>query len=123
MTQNTGSEKKYPSSGSWDYKEIMRELDRRSSKKRIYVQVGDQIYNLKNPYREDAYELGYKLADQIYESIRESDTDICDIAQNLGLKADNIKNVKDHVFYQKYELDQYVSLGEASEYKRFDPNL
>lgn len=50
-------------------------------------------------------------------------TDICDIAENLGFKADNIKNVKDHVFYQKHELDQYVSLGEASEYKRFDPYI
>ncbi len=40
------------------------------------------MYILKNPYREDAYELGYKLADQIYDSIRECDTDICDIAEN-----------------------------------------
>ena len=56
------------------------------------------IHGTINPYREDAYELGYKLADQIYDSIRESDTGICDIAQNLGFKADNIKNVKDHVF-------------------------
>ena len=98
MTQNAGSEKKYPSSGSWEYKEVMRELDRQSSKKRIDVQVGDQIYILKNPSHEGPYELGDKLADQIYESIRESDTDICDIAQNLGFKADNIKNLKDHVF-------------------------
>nr|ULD16120.1 hypothetical protein [Cylindrotheca closterium] len=107
MTQNAGSEKKYPSSGSWDYKEIMRELDRQSSKKRIDVQVGDQIYILKNPYHEGPYELGDKLADQIYESIRESDTDICDIAQNLGFKADNIKNVKDHVFYNEHDIDRY----------------
>ena len=70
MTQNAGSEKKYPSSGSWDYKEIMRELDRQNSKKTIYVQVGDQIYILKNPYHEGPYELGDKLADQIYESIK-----------------------------------------------------
>ncbi len=69
MTQNAGSEKKYPSSGSWDYKEVMRELDRQSSKKRIDVQVGDQIYILKNPYHEGPYELGDKLADQIYESL------------------------------------------------------
>ena len=76
MTQNAGSNKKYPSSGSWHYKEVMRELARQSSKKRIVVQVGDQIY----------------------ESIREFNTDICDIAQNLGSKADNIKNVKYYVF-------------------------
>ena len=54
----------------------MRELARQSSKKRIVVQVGDQIY----------------------ESIREFNTDICDIAQNLGFKVDNIKNVKYYVF-------------------------
>jgi hypothetical protein len=34
MTQNADSEKKYSLSGSWDYKEIMRELDRQSSKKK-----------------------------------------------------------------------------------------
>ena len=123
MTQNAGSDKKDPSSGSWDYVDIMRELDKQSNKKIIDVQVGDQIYILKNPYHEGPYELADKLADQIYESIRESDTDICDIAENLSFKADNIKNVKDHVFYQKHELDQYVSLGEASEYKRFDPYI
>ena len=121
MTQNAGSEKKYPSSGSWDYKEVMRELDRQSSKKRIDVQVGDQIYILKNPYHEGPYELGDKLADQIYESIRESDTDICDIAQNLGFKADNIKNVKDHVFYNEHDLDRYGP--DQIERKQFDPNL
>ena len=123
MTQNAGSDKKDPSSSSWDYVDVMRELDKQSNKKIITIQVPDQIYTIKNPYREDAYELGYKLADQIYDSIRESDTDICDIAENLGFKTDNIKKVKDHVFYQKHELDQYVSLGEASEYKRFDPYI
>ena len=101
MTQNAGFDKKDPSSGSWDYVDVMRELDKQSNKKIITIQV----------------------ADQIYDSIRESDTDICDIAENLGFKADNIKNVKDHVFYQKHELDQYVSLGEVSEYKRFDPYI
>ena len=101
MTQNAGSDKKDPSSSSWDYVDVMCELDKQSNKKIITIQV----------------------ADQIYDSIRESDTDICDIAENLGFKADNIQNVKDHVFYQKHELDQYVSLGEASEYKRFDPYI
>ena len=123
MTQNAGSEKKYPSSGSWDYKEVMRELDRQSSKKRIDVQVGDQIYRFKNPSRKNADELQFKLAEEIYDSIRECDTDICDIAENLGFKADNIKNVKDHIFYKEHELDQYASLGEKPEHKKFDPNL
>ena len=123
LTQNAGSEKKEPLKGSYNYVEVMKELDRQSSKKIVEIEVGDQIYILKTPYREDAYELADQMADQMYESIRECDTDICDIAKNLGFKADNIKNVKDHVFYQKHELDQYVSLGEASEYKRFDPYI
>jgi hypothetical protein len=58
MTRNTGSDKKEPSSGSWNYKEVMTELERQSSKKRINIQVGDQIYSLKNPYRDGPYELG-----------------------------------------------------------------
>ena len=123
MTQNAGSDKKEPSKGSYDYVEVMKALDCQSSKKIVEIEVGNQIYILKNPSREDAYELGYELADQMYDSIRECDTDICYIAKNLGFKANNIKNVKDHVFYQKHELDQYVSLGEASEYKRFDPYI
>ena len=101
----------------------MKELDRQSSNNRIEIQVGDQIYMFKNTYRQKADELQFILAEKIYDPIRESDTDICDIAENLGFKADNIKNVKDHIFYQKHELDQYVSLGEASEYKRFDATL
>lgn len=83
----------------------MRELDKQSNKKRITIQVADQIYTIKNPYRQNADELGYELADQIYYSIRKSDRDICDIAENLGFKTNNIKNIKDHVFYQKHELD------------------
>ena len=121
-TQNAGSEKKDPSSGSWDYKEVMRELDRQSSRKKVEIEVGDQIYTIKNTYREDAYELGYKLADQIYDSIRECDTDICDIAKKLGFKADNIKNVKDHVFYNKHYLDR-LAPAEPVEYRRFDANI
>ena len=127
LARNVGSEKKEPSYGSWDYKEVMRELERQSSRKKVEIEVGDQIYTIKNSYREDAYELGYKLADQIYDSIRESDTDICDIAQNLGFKADNIKNVKDHVFYNKHYynkhyLDRLVP-AEPVEYRRFDANI
>ena len=47
MTQNAGSEKKYPSSGSWDYVDVMRELDKQSNKKIITIQVADQIYTIK----------------------------------------------------------------------------
>lgn len=48
-------------------------------------------------------------------------TDIFDIAQNLGFKADNIKNVKDHVFYNEHDLDRYGP--DRIERKQFDPNL
>jgi len=95
----------------------MRKLDWQSTKKRIDVQVGDQIYILKPPYHGDPYELG----DQIYELIKESDADICDSIQNLGFTADNIKNLKDLVFYNEHNLDQYGL--DQIEHKQFDPNI
>ena len=121
MTQNAGSDKNQPSSGSWNYKEVMRELDGQSSKKIITIQVADQTYNIKNPYRLNADELQFELAEEIYDSIRECDTDICDIAENLGFKAGNIKNVKDHVFYNEHDLDRYGP--DEIEHKRFDATL
>ena len=48
-TQNAGSEKKEPSKGSYDYVDVMKELDKQSSKNRIEIQAGDQIYMIKNP--------------------------------------------------------------------------
>jgi len=120
-TQNGGSEKKEPSFDSYNYVDIMKELDKQSNKKIITIQVYDQTYNIKNPYHESAYELADKLAAQIYDSIRESDTDICDIAANIGFKADNIKNVKDHIFYNEHDLDRYGP--DYMERKQFDPNL
>ena len=54
-------------------------------------------------------------------SIREFDMDICDIAENLSSKADNIKNVKDHVFYNEHDLDRYGP--DEIEHKRFDATL
>ena len=91
LTQNAGSEKKDPSSGSWDYNEIMRKLERQNDKETINLQVCNNIYTLDNSNHYSHYELSNQLADQMYNSIRESDTDICDIAQNLGFKATNIK--------------------------------
>lgn len=95
LTQNAGSEKKDASSGSYDYIDVMCKLDKQSNKKIVEIEVGNQTYILKNPYHEDAYELSYNLADQIYDSVRNCDTYICDIAESLGFKADNIRNVKD----------------------------
>ena len=121
LTQNAGSDKKDPSSGSYNYIDVMKELDKQSSKKKIDIQVAHQTYNIKNPYGDSAYELSDKLAERIYDSIRECDTDICDIAANLGFKADNIKNVKDHVFYNEHNLDRYGP--DQIEHKRFDATL
>lgn len=122
-TQNAGSEKKQPSDGSWNYIDVMNKLKKQSNKKMVGIQIADQTYIIRNRYSLNANELGDKLAEKVYDSIRECDTDICDIAANLGFKADNIKNVKDHLFYNEHELDQYAAQGEKSEYKRFDPNL
>ncbi len=118
MTRNSGSDKKYPSSGSWDYVDVMKELAKQSSNN---SKVGDQIYMFKNTYSQNADELQFILAEKIYDSIRECDTDICDVAENLGFKVDNIKNVKDHVFYNKHDLDRYGP--DEIEHKRFDATL
>ncbi len=99
----------------------MRQLDKQSHKKTITIQVTYQTYNIKNPYGDIAYELSDKLAEQIYDSIRECHTNICDIAEKLRFKADNIKNVKDHVFYNEHDLDRYGP--DDVEHKRFDPTL
>lgn len=55
--------------------------------------------------------------------IRENDNDICDIGANVGFKAENIKKIKDHVFYNQHRLDRFAGQGDASTYKRFDANL
>ena len=108
-TQNAGSDKKQPSSGSWNYIDVMRQLDKQSNKKIITIPVYGETYAIKNPNCGGVDELSDKLAYQIYDSIRACDTDICDIAENLGFKAENIKKVKDHVFYNEHDLDRYSS--------------
>ena len=65
MTQNAGSDKKYPSSGLWDYVDVMKELAKQSSNNKIEIQVGDQIYMFKNTYRQNADELQFILAEKI----------------------------------------------------------
>ena len=72
----------------------MNELKKQSNKKMVEIQIPDQIYTIKNRDLQSADE----LAEKVYDSIRESDTDISDIAANLWFKTDNIKNVKDHLF-------------------------
>ena len=74
-TQNAGSDKKQPSS-SWEYIDVMRELDKQSNKKIITISLAGEIYNIKNSYRQSVDELQFGLAEKVYDSIRESDTDI-----------------------------------------------
>ena len=115
------TEKKNLSSDFLNYVDIMRELNKQKRKKIITIKVVDQTYNIKNSYYENAYKLSDKLANQIYGSIRKFDIDIYNLADNLSFKADNIKNVKDHVFYNKHILDRYGP--DQTEYKRFNSNL
>ena len=75
----------------------------------------------KNPYRQNAYELQFKLAEKIYDSIKEYNTYVYDIIENLGFKAHNIKKVKDHVFYNQHYLDWYGP--DNADYKRFNVTL
>ena len=123
LAQNAGSDKKDPSSGSYEYNDVMNALNKQSPKKIIDIQIGNDFYKFKNPYPciNGAIELEEPLAEKIYDSIRNSDTDISDIAKNLGLKADNIKKVKDHIFYNEHTLDRFVD--QEVEYRCFDPNL
>ena len=127
LTKNAASEKKDPSPGLYDYIDIMKELNKQSSKKRIEIQVGDQLYRFKNPYRDSADTLQFQLAERMYDDIRECDTDICNIAENTGFKATNIKKVKDHLFYNKHYLDRYAEFDpyglDPIKYKCFDGNL
>jgi hypothetical protein len=93
-------------SNSFNYKRIMNELERKRMQKNIQIEVGDKIYKVNNPnlYNGDVYELSDLLADQLYDSIRQSDTDISDIANNLNFK---FNNIKDHVFSNEHDLDLY----------------
>jgi hypothetical protein len=61
-------------------------------------------------------------AEEKYESIRNSKTDVDAIAKNTGYKSKNIQKCKNHLFYDIHRLDRYESLGEPVEIKRFDAN-
>ena len=125
LTKNAGSEKKDPSSGSYNYIDLKQELKAKIKQKQITIEVAGQTYNIKNtrtaPF---AYvqELEDILADQIYDSIRECNTDISDIAENVGFKVENIKKLKDYVFYDKHRFEPYAP-DELEEYKRLDPDF
>ena len=102
----------------------MQKLKHYEAKQKIVIHVGDERYPLKAPYPQSDYEFSDPLAGQMYDLIRKSDTDICDIASNLGFNADNIKQLKDHIFYNDHYLDRYQNQREKNpKYDRFEPNL
>jgi hypothetical protein len=62
-------------------------------------------------------------ADELYDAIRVSGTDINAIATNTGIKSPNIQKVKEHVFYNEHLLDKYVDYGVPAERSLFDSDL
>jgi hypothetical protein len=60
------------------------------------------------------------LADELYESIRQDETDVEEIARYTGWKPSGIAKVKHHLFIQEHWLDQYESLGVPATFSRFD---
>jgi len=122
-TQNAGSEKKQPSSGSYNYIDVMRKLYKQRNQKRVKIEVGDRMYMIENADHMGVDLLENKLAEQMYNSIRDNDKDISDIAVQTKIKADNIKKCKDHIFYNEHVLDRYVHLGDDPVVQRFDPDL
>jgi hypothetical protein len=62
-------------------------------------------------------------ADEVYDLIRGSSSDVLAIAGNTGYKASNIQKVKDHLFFTEHLLDRYESLGIPGTMARFDSDL
>jgi hypothetical protein len=62
-------------------------------------------------------------ADEAYETIRQSTTDVEAIARNTGIKPENIQKVKNHVSHEEHLLDRYVDVGIPAEMRRFDSEL
>lgn len=124
LTQNAGSENIPRSSTGkleWNYTQTIEELKQHCKKKHFDIQLGEETYHIYNSGYDSVCELQSQLAEQIYDSIRDCDTDICDIARNLGFKAQNIKDIKEHVFYSNHTLDRYGP--DETTYQRFDPDL
>ena len=120
--QNQASNKKTDTTDTLkSYSEIMQELDKQRDKKIVRISLKEKIYAIKNQNHDYVEDLAGKLADQLYNEIRESNFDVSDISRNTGFKADNIKNVKDHVFYNEHVLDRYGP--DQIEHKRFDADL
>jgi len=53
-------------------------------------------------------------AKMFYEEVRKRKSDIAAIAENTGLAADDIRKIKEHIFFNEYDLGDEVPT-------RFDP--
>lgn len=121
VTSMAGSDKTPPSPNSWKYPDVMQILKNLPvNQKKFILEIDGHMYRFQKSSYDDAYGLCEKLADQVYDSIRESDMDISTIVDNLSFRADNIKKIKDYIFYIKHYFDRY---DDSIEYKRFDSNL
>ncbi|HKQ39176.1 MAG TPA: hypothetical protein VJ063_13955 [Verrucomicrobiae bacterium] len=62
-------------------------------------------------------------ADEMYNAIRASATDIDAIAANTGFKPSNIQKVKEHLFLNEHTLDRFVRQGEPARVGRFESDI
>jgi len=62
-------------------------------------------------------------ADALYEEIRQSQSDVDEIAIHTGLKRGNIARIKAHLFMDAHWLDSYENLGVPPEWARFDSDM
>jgi hypothetical protein len=89
QNQNAGSDEpsssSYRSSAShpYDYRDIKNQLAKQSHKRKIRIEIGDQTYTIQNRDNLHLAELESLLAEKIYDWIRESNTDVNDIASNM----------------------------------------
>ena len=65
----------------------------------------------------DIYIAEKKIADAAYNTIRNRSDDVAKIAENTGIKSENIQKVKDHVFY-----DEHIKFN-GTEIGRFDSDI
>jgi hypothetical protein len=64
-----------------------------------------------------------KASDAAYAAIRASNRDVAAIAQEAKLKPQNVRKVKQHLFYEVHLLDKYVAFGVPARQARFDADL
>jgi hypothetical protein len=62
-------------------------------------------------------------ADVLYEEIRQSESDVDNIAFHTGLTRRNIARIKAHLFMSEHLLDSYVDLGVPAEWAKFDADM